>query len=666
MSDVPSRFHDNRPAIMAAGYDAGMCQRLMEVARPLCPVVRASADGASASPLGPMPPDRIPNQEHDYPPRPVARHVGGVAVGNDVQLPRDAIDRAESVYPEAELQQKLSTLAIVRRLNEGETSDMSLVERTLSSYVHADSTIHRVHGWPPSETGAENARQLAAVDVGVQIESYARAHVEAATTDRPARIAWGEASLNLLESAAELSGQPRENRLVAAVVAAQFAEGDARRVALLHAAYDSGVQREVAQALSASSLVILAGEPIMQGPEGDSGLAQPFDTVHSYARVFRLEPEQMRTHLEVMARQPAETLPSAKELHHTLTTTPVDSPDYRWAARQSLDVSVSHEKGDTPLLDPYKIQRLALEGLFIRDQMTTLFGTTPDDLQHSPFAQALRNLHNARQPNTAGDQEDMSPQARYARNADQFLSDLMIAFSTLSAPIVARYDLTDVDTSNPARLTEEQRRAHRYQTVFAHMQEVLALGRYINMDRFEHHAAREMVSRFLFFFPRISSGAAPGGAAPSAIYEVLGAVMHEALAFSAQHPGKQPPQPDELLLGLHAHRSKVLLVAAHNIAEQRAVNDQVVHHVTLVRDDTGRLRMSMTMAGVPRGSLDVYAGTTVGCPGLRVTHDARAELDTATRAEHGSANFIDHVAAAAFNEAAARGLLDIAQYQPQP
>jgi|GEM_PF-4700526 len=655
--------------------------------------------------------------------------VTDVAPGN---VPTHPLDTVPGPYsPGDELAHKISRIAVAHQMAGPEYGHMLRVAGGEFSSAEADDQLVQRGGdrtIPPFAEQGDDAQAKAAVlaTISHEVSLHALRNIVPGADRSEAHIDWHGATQNMVvEADAAEDIETRKRLLLSGTIAAQLAEDDTVRIDFLSAVYDHSLEAVAAEACNASPLTILQDAPsAVWGYAGGTSETHQLYAVHKLAPAFTIEPERAADYLALLARknaekqaaaqdaadQPASTssdLPSAKKLQKQLMAQEHTADEESLASAQAREVSVDGEKVAGGLYDQYKIERFALQAMFIKDQAKALFGATTAELINSPYAQVLESkrgqdtildasevpaelegvsyceelLYN---PYTH-DKKDPRAEAekRLIDDTNQLQADITETFTQLSEPIVARY--THDESQPPA--TREQGAAARFKTVMQRMQEHTTLSKFVNIKTYLGRSQNEIVDEF---GPGVSIYATSqdGAAVPAVVNGAVSGVMR--IAAEYQHTTGDKPTPDELLEILQTNRVELLGVASHNIAEFMAGGENDPN-LRLQRNDGGTLQIGHTDEhGVfhprmrtdtpPKGSLDEYAAITLGCPALHEIHAARTELkrDDIQRLVYGSANFIDHTLAASFNEAHARGILDVTRYaaialpppeaatQPQP
>lgn len=491
-------------------------------------------------------------------------------------------------------------------------------------------------------------------------------------------IRWAVAADSLLEgSRSVVDEKDKHAQLVGAVMAVQFAENDQDRIEFVRKVYDQGIEKDMADACRSSDILLLTDGPGFSWGSGESDVFVSHPVRH-YARVFEMtDPKRVANYLHYLEDRRVgdenRDLPSAKRLHKELSARDPLDPETEATREQAEQVAVDSEQVNGALIDAYKIERFALQSVFIRDQAQALFGSDLQDLTNSPFARKLAELRT--REDGVVDPEELknyavfdhtspsrlaSPEERIALASGRLEAQVTGVFEELSGPVVGKYSLEGVDLSSPDKLTEAQRAAWRFRIVMEQLRQHNAVSQFVNFEAFATQRPQEIVADFEDD-REIWTSSQDGAAVPPSINNAIQEVMLGALR--AVRAGQTPPTPAELRDLMQRDRRRLLRVAAHNIAEISAVSDGASYtDVELQRTDQGELQMTAKGHVAQKDSLDVYAAITLGCPALHIVHPSRQLLSAEQRLAHGSSNYIDHALAAVINEAYERGLLNLSIY----
>ncbi len=578
--------------------------------------------------------------------------------------------------PGDELAHKLSRIAAthdIRYSYEEELPQDYQVRRNtaqdrLTLLSHA---LQRGAGMPPPETlNPVSLEEITKRDASLwavshQLGLHTLPNVTPADADKPARIDWRGTSLDLLDGFNKVDDPAeREHRLVAAVIAAQFAENDADRIDFLRAVYERGLQAEVAASCRNSNLAIVVDAPQAVWGVGAHDYYQ-VDNVSHFAAAFEGDQAIVELYTRQLTATPAGRTPrSHRRIAKELVAEEHVGEQAEQLRAEAQDASQHAEKVTSVVTDPLKLERFALQMLLIRDQTPYLFGSTKEELADSPLSQKLRELRNTKrivyEPGTEPSANVLTPDEQLEQDVAKLVADIQKAYTELSKPVLEQYSLDGVDSSDPALMTREQRRAARFREVTRQMSQGQGVSRFINMQEFVERSDIEQAA--VAEMSDIGEISSDGAGLVTNMESMLPIIVKAATAY-ARKEGVVPPTPEELYAAVNAHRSVPLYIASHNISELASASDErhISDKVTFKRID-GKLQMKL-LSNIPKkGSLDVYAAATLGCPALNINHNDRAALDMAQRMALGSANVVDHGIAAVYKEAYERGIFDISKY----
>lgn len=496
-----------------------------------------------------------------------------------------------------------------------------------------------------SKDSAEKSATLAAVRSALLMASAAHASESAESGSKD--VDWRGTSNTLLDIARKAGAENQSTLFVAAVLASQMSKDPADRADFFESVYSDGLQRQVADACKQSHLVVIHTAP----GTNERGIYHPGRamTVRQMSKAFVLDPSEALDYVQrIRPRSLQDELPSAKAMQKRLSEPSQVGQSHEVARERAKDVSLNSERTHNALIDPYKIERFALEQKFIADQMGAVIGSDPTS---TPLARALRDSRSS-ENNIVSDEsldEEAVPSIDLA--VAKLEADLNAAFIKLSQPVIAMYAVNREVSAGYAGLDERQSAALRFRDISGRIEKTMDAARFIDVEQFVERDRNEMVAGFEAE-SEIWGAAADGAAAPDVIGRVIAAGVSQAVV--------QPEieaRADELRDALHVNRRELLATATYNIADFPQA--QVGEGISLGRSEDGKLQLNLRFRP-PGGkdAADVYAAITLGCPALRVIHGSRSELNMAAKLAHGSSNYIDHVLAVAINEAYERGILD--------
>ncbi len=537
---------------------------------------------------------------------------------------------------------------------------------------------------------AHRTKQEQLLDTVAAVRQLAELHYAPDVDGGDGVIDWGTAIAETVAQAEGMSpvSQPQERQqcLRTAIVMSQLASTAEDRINLLDTiARNSIPLHEVVQALRGSSIALLYDAPGAAWGV-DSHTNPVVCPLASIATVFEQPPEVVDEYLGYLQEQAGERMapavgsPRFKQLETVIADNPPGSPEAVEAAALAEQIVLNGPHVAGILLDPTKAERFGLQRHFMNEQVAAWLGTTPAELADPPLMRFLAATspsdEELRAAEALRDSELKDPEDIAAVEAETFYGllleehiaelakDLELAMSNASDALITEYQLPDGYNGDTSRLTPSQKYNARYQTVGQRIYTHNEVARFVDREFFHRVKLREQVT---VFEPDDSgstadfdiwNAAAAGGSTGETVKHMLTALI-TAAATNEINP---LPTPDELLSALMANRTSAFRLAGANGAEFQ-VSELKFSHAELARGEDGVLQVQFFVALPEKGSLGSYAGATVACPALRITHEARDELTVEEREQLGSANFIDHLLAIAFREAYRRGILDVTRYK---
>ncbi|HSX33904.1 MAG TPA: hypothetical protein VLF91_06230 [Candidatus Saccharimonadales bacterium] len=523
------------------------------------------------------------------------------------------------------------------------------------------------------EDAAEKSAALSAVHAAITHE--------ADPTGEHEPVSWLRVGQSLLESA-QTSQEPanKQAQLIGAMLASQFSDSAKDRASFLRTVYDRGMNADMQAACRETPIVILTNTEERRHQEtGDvTDYMTTLQPISAYAKIFGMDQKHVELYARHLAKgagkEESDGLPSAKSLHKELEAQAERAESDAHKRGEAIARALGGEKVGGSMLDVYKIERFALQSMFIKRQFQVLFGNeagkpTTENVTDSAFARHLavlrnqqrqivdvtrpQNLFNVTSSTPDGPPPPMSAQDAVRLALATLSLDVAFAFSDLSQPLIPEFSLDGVDQSRPDLMTPAQIASWRYHQVVENLDQHRQLGQYLDYEAYlnEDKVGTGAVG------PELWSAAEGGAAVPDVATRLVEQVVLTAL--KAHEKDDLTVTTDELYRATQGQRRDVLAAATQHIAEFNQSPGQVHAALSLKRGDDGQLELRSTAALPPKGSLDLYAAITLGCPALREIHESRSALDAEERIAFGSSNFIDHTVAAVINEARARGLFDI-------
>lgn len=509
-----------------------------------------------------------------------------------------------------------------------------------------------------SENSIEKQRVI--ISLRTAITMAAAANTDQSGIEGQLKIAWSEVANNLLELGKRAEHEPqRDNLLVSAVVASQFAEDDSDRVSFLRTVYQNGDNEAVADACARSPIVLVHQEDKWD----ETGQLYPLERV---AHAFRADPKVVERYVDILdddakmktaTDQPQAGPPSAKAMQKRMIAEIEDTEVKAETQMLAQQASVRGESVGGSVRDPHKIERFALQQMFIKQQMKALLGAREQegDLAKSPFALELVKMRGVTL-NTLLQGELTNVATSNGNLVADLLKlelDVTVAMRNLSRPLIQSFETDRLPEEGYDGLTKNQMATVRFRAVQAEMAQHAAIGQYVNLESFIERRTDESAS-VLVEDLEVWTLSEDGAATPGMASVVISTVVEAAKAQSAT--------PEEIWAVLQSNRRPVLAIATHHLEGNRLTNAVEEGSIKLERDDDGKLTLKTSWRPSSKDASDVYSAVALGCPALREIHESRSNLTAAEKLSHGSANYIDHILAAITNEAYERGLLDLARY----
>ena len=295
----------------------------------------------------------------------------------------------------------------------------------------------------------------------------------------------------------------------------------------------------------------------------------------------------------------------------------------------------SPDKGNLDL-DIYKIERFALQQMFIEDQVAAIF--PEGQIKGSPFSRLLSEKRD--------DSDD--PFVILGDETREVINEL-------TQPVIALYN------SDPTRKAASER-----------FNEIIRLGaNFRNIARYidyEGSFTAPMSERPIWGTSR------QGAAAPRIAEAYLSHVIHHALNY-CQRTGDEPT-PEELYTLAQNNRRKLIRLAMVNIDDfgeftftknfrpitldklNMPLEDEPFLGIGRMEDGSLGLDIPITCQDV-KGLGEAYQAATLGCPAGRV---ALKNINAHARGLNATNNFIDYIIEGMIDEAFERGIFNLKNY----
>lgn len=481
-------------------------------------------------------------------------------------------------------------------------------------------------------------------------------------------IKWGELALAVLPDGPlpKTTEDPSSlnEQCLTAIVCSLFSPQESDRIEFIKAVYSRGLQGVMAEACWNSTLTVVEVSGDENTTEKIPAVAYKTKRVNNFADTFRGTIEQLDYYIQLVgetlkeqagARTPNRPKQCQKQVAEGYRE---GCPDQN-LLQEAQEQSVADPEYRSFLVDPYKIERFALEQVFIKAQMDVIF---PDqDLLNSPFAISLANSRT----------EDL-PQAIpltgvISGRFSTLQRDAQASLEELSAPVIEKFRLPKSDDAE-ASLSHDQLINLRFLEISRHT------GQFRNFAKF--------IDRKNPILPFIASNniwtiAERGADAPQRAASLLHYLVNEALMTRAR-TGEEATD-EELWQLAHEHRTSLLRLATLNIADFRVLINAngrnrpldpynspngTSHHGRdhgLSREEDGQLTLTLPVTHSDAiGLAKTREGVTLGCPALK---EKKQDVVSQPRSSSRTANYIDYLLAVIINEARARGDLDLRNYE---
>jgi|GEM_PF-3028012 len=556
-----------------------------------------------------------------------------------------------------EIQRELSRLATLQDFNTGvsihrHTDEDVQYNDVVAQNISYRDNYHVVYGGP--DRSAEFAKDPADAKEKVEVlyKIAGVIHEEAHKQSEPESVDWGRVADHLLTKAYRERGSDQHESLVVAAISAQFTHDPRQRFGFVQKVYEEGLQSEMSKACNASSLFLVL----------DEDAANRIHKVQRFAKAFEAEPEIIERYAKEVSAAAQDELPSDKRIQKEIIAGYEQGSHGDEALRaKAQEVSTATDKLNSTLIDLHKVERFALEQIFIKRQMEdVLRGLRNGNTALSQRLAERRQLsdvlvdENLASGATQNPDDPIEPSKILSAKISRLEVDVTKSFNDLSEGAKKEFSLEGVDLDAPETWTRSQAVAARFRDVIELLGQDISLGAFTDVETFVKEAESNLLPTLTSVGTSISSVAEDGAALPEAatslVKNVMGAVLRD--------PQLHDATPEELRDFAHANRRSLLRLATHHIQEFTEV-DPASDDVVVRRNEQGKLEMLNAPRAPAKGSLDFYSAILLGCPALRLQHEDRPAMSLAERVANGSSNYIDHATAAVINEAYERGLFDL-------
>lgn len=484
------------------------------------------------------------------------------------------------------------------------------------------------------------------------------------------KLNWADISTNLLGLADNSEHAPqRDTLLVSAVVASQFDPEQSTRINFLRTVYEQGSQQAVAAACHRSHIILIHNDNLYSQRE-------TMVPVQRLGRAFEAEPKVVIDYLHTLEsgqaaktadQPPSISVKTAQIALNVELQNGQASPDLQ---SQAKFASIGGNKVNGVILDVHKIERFALQQMFIHEQMQALIGDreAEGDLAQSPLARVLaakrQNVGSiiTESDTTASLVAESPTESDLEMALHEFQSDIIQAITELSQPVIAKFTTEHTIHDTYSDLSNEQKATLRFRHIIDDMNKHKAVSQFIDIDGFVDRRQFGSMATNIRPDAEIWSSSMDGAALPDmamgAIHQVLSAKL-EAEAADKDEGVQLEISPSEVLNVLQSHRRQLIAIATHNIEGIAPPDVLGDGSVSFNRSEDGELMVDIDWPTPLKDDMDMYSAVTLGCPALRETHLSRADMSKAEKLAYGSSNYIDHMMAAIYNEAYQRGLLNV-------
>lgn len=458
---------------------------------------------------------------------------------------------------------------------------------------------------------------------------------------------WGTVAISLVEKAGPAHSadtmetfEARRKHLVSGFTASLFADDRQFRRDFIRYVYDAGLRHDMSSSLQAYNFSYAFQD---QTP----AFVQRYTT---YAQSFEAGSQALDQYL-------AYTDPGCENDDQKLRAKRVQRAvvdAYRHGAVDTAQLKTAQEASRAAadkqggLIDPYKVERFALEQMFIQDQLQALF---PDsNLAESPLVRQLKAY---------------SSYASQHGPVHALTRDTQQVIELLTMPVINAYRFEDRYISNPPTL--QQLAGRRFMAIGRETYDMRQVARYIEYDKSILGGRGDET--------RIYDVSSRGAAAPDQAEILIRDVLRQALLYT-ERTGDMPTADKlrDICLRGRKHLIKLSMMNIQDFSElsrqghfrpQAIKNFRTIQNATpITRQEDGTLAMRPTL--VPHLQKDIaktHEGATLGCPAGRVGHE---ELHhSPERGTEATNSLVDYIVEAMIREAHRRGIFELKNYQPK-
>lgn len=526
---------------------------------------------------------------------------------------------------------------------------------TPADYIQRLTALERSgHRGPVNELDHRLLISLADDEVSSSTPSHLRAnllhtfsHMAQALEANPAvhkgdQPYWPQLTHDLLARAEQSDADPavQVEILQSALTASLLSDDLAVRRDFIRKVYDAGLEAKMSAMLGNSPLSLIIKE------NGKASVQR----LNRYRAAFEVPREDLDYYLAYTQSESDETgsykpKQQQRELRKAYEAGSMPSPQEVSNAQQA---SRAKPEKASLVIDPYKVERFALEEMFIDDQLKVLFPTA--DLHNSPFMQALCAK---RDPSFQG-----------LDGLRKLRMDTQNVLAALTAPVIKKYHATD-----PASLehpTPEQAAYLRFENIAEHTASFHAIAIYMDYAR--------------VFLPldgaHIWSIAERGAAVPEVTEALLGRLMFAAARLQrTAGPDQEVLAPTMLRTLAQSKRKHLMAIAMANVNDFQVLSQhgnirpvtEGMHQsreigpmaITVQSDQSTELTIPLATTK-SKDIADEHHGVTLGCPAGRVGIDELRH--SPERGLHTTNNLIDYLVETIIEEAHMRGHLAVSNY----
>jgi hypothetical protein len=464
------------------------------------------------------------------------------------------------------------------------------------------------------------------------------------------RLDWRKLTFGLLDQTIQEQTAPysdedpgvdADNMMRAALACSLLSDDLELRRDFLRSVYAAELQNQLERLTYHTRLSLVIGA-------GDDITVKRFN---NYSGAFKASREDVELYLSYTTEEQRHSKPAARKRQREV------SAAYKEGNVESEMVAAAIEDSRAPSgeqhsrIDPYKIERFALQDMFLTDQLKALF--PHDDIHDSPFASLLAYKHS--NPDSTTGQIANDPFLK-------LFSDVSNAFNHLSQPVIDLYNLSNrEDAEGP--LTIKQYASKRFQQIIQSTINMRQIARYVDFE----NTILPFPNRDIW---SIAENGADGG---NQTHVLLSHVVSQAIRYRRETGNRL--SPEALRDGIQERRKYLTRVAMININDFSMLTmrgdfsnvpidmlgkDRNNMGWQVNREDDGTAGIYIPLAHKKtHGLVRHYDGATLGCPAGRIGRDGTKQQNRGT---HATNNLIDYIAEITIDEAYNRGILDLDRY----